>query len=80
MKKLVIRLLVLAGIIFIIYNLISMLSSPQETVIAAIEQIETSYSFDGIITRDETTITARQTGITELGVLDPAVSEGEMVA
>ena len=80
MKKLLIRLLVLAGIIFIIYNLISMLSSPQETIIAAIDQIETSFSFDGIITRDETTITARETGISELGVLDPAVSEGDMVA
>lgn len=80
MKKLIPRLLLLAAVVFVIYNLINMLSSPSETVIAAIEQIETTYSFEGVVIRDETTVSAAQTGIGELGVLDPMVSEGEMVS
>lgn len=80
MKKTIVRLLILAAIAFIIYNFITMLSSSQETVIAQIEQIETTYSFEGVITRDETAISAIEAGISELGVLDPAVSEGEMVS
>lgn len=80
MKKLIPKLLILAGIIFIIYNLINMISTPSETVVAQIEQIETSYSFDGVISRDETIVSARESGISEIGVIDTAVSEGEMVA
>ena len=80
MKKLFSKILILLAVAFIIYNVVNMFSSPSETLVAQIEQIETSYSFEGIITRDETLVTARETGITELGVIDPAVSEGEMVA
>ena len=80
MKKTGIRLLIVAAVIFIVYNFINMVSAPQETIIADIEQIEMTYTFDGIITRDETVVTTSQVGISTLGVLDPTVQEGEMVA
>ena len=80
MKKTLPKILILAAILFIVYNLISMFSSSDETIIAQIEQIETAFSFDGVITRDELRVTAKDALIEEIGVLDPAVSEGEMVS
>lgn len=80
MKKLFPKILIIFGVLFIVYNIIGMFSSSDETIIAQLEQVETTFSFDGVITRDEICVTASDAGISQIGVLDPAVSEGEMVS
>lgn len=76
MKKLVLRLLILGLAIYVIYSVINIYTSTEKTVIARIETFEKSYTFDGIITRNEYLVSA---DIDSKGVLDPAVSENEMV-
>ncbi|MBR2405060.1 MAG: hypothetical protein IKA95_05335 [Clostridia bacterium] len=61
---------------FVIYNIVSLFSSPETTTIAQIDTIEVTHEFDGVVSRLEQFVTAETQ---EGGVLDFAVSEMEMV-
>ncbi len=76
MKKIILRLIVLGIVIFAIYNLISLFTSDDATVIAQLETMEKSYKLDGMIIRDEKLITFNSKNG---GILDVSVSENEMV-
>lgn len=76
MKKIILRLLFLGIVIFAIYNLISLFTADETTVIAQLETMEKSYKLDGIIIRDEKLITFNSKND---GILDVSVAENEMV-
>jgi len=60
----------------VVYNMISLFTAGEVTVIAELETMEKSYDFEGIIIRDEKLITL---DAKEGGILDVLVSENEMV-
>lgn len=74
-KKIKIAVVVIL-VVFVTYNLVSLFSSTESTVIANIDTVEVTFSFDGIVSRSEQYITA---DMEEGGVLDFSVSEMEMV-
>lgn len=76
MKKLVPKILILILVIYVVYSVFNIYNSTERTIIAQIETFEKSYEFDGIITRSEYLVSA---DVDDSGVLDPAVSENEMV-
>ena len=76
MKKIILRLLFLGIVIFAIYNLISLFTADETTVIAQLETMEKGYKLDGIIIRDEKLITFNSKND---GILDVSVAENEMV-
>lgn len=76
MKKLIPKILILILAIYVVYSVFNIYNSTERTIIAQIETFEKSYEFDGIITRSEYLVSA---DVEDSGVLDPAVSENEMV-
>ncbi len=76
MKKIILRLLALGVVVFIIYNLISLFTSDEASVIAQLETMEKSFKLEGVIIRDEKLITFDSK---KGGILDVSVSENEMV-
>ncbi|MBE7052080.1 MAG: hypothetical protein E7395_05870 [Ruminococcaceae bacterium] len=77
MKKNIFKIaLVIALVFFIIYNLISLSTSSQNTVVAQLETLEITYDFDGIVSRSEEYV---KLDMEENGVLDLSVAENEMV-
>ncbi len=77
MKKVIFRVLILGIVVFAIYNLISLFTSKETSVIAELETMEKSYKLEGMIIRDEKLITfdSKNSG----GILDVSVAENEMV-
>lgn len=76
MKKLIWKIIVSIVVVFIVYNLISLFTVQEKSIIAELDTMEKSYKLDGIIIRNENQIT---TDIKDGGILDVAVSENEMV-
>ena len=76
MKKKIKIISALLSAAFVIYNIVSLFSSPKTTTIAQIDTIEITHEFDGVVSRLEQFVTAETQ---EGGVLDFAVSEMEMV-
>lgn len=77
MKKVIFKVLILGIVVFAVYNLISLFTSKETSVIAELETMEKSYKLEGMIIRDEKLITfdSKSGG----GILDVSVSENEMV-
>ena len=75
-KKIIIRTGVIALLIFIIYNIISFYTSSDVSIVAHVFSKEITYEFEGIISRDESTININ---IGEKVIIDPCVSENQMV-
>lgn len=63
-------------LVFIIYNIISLIKSPSPSYTAKLSTVEISYDFDGIIVRDEKVVTFEQK---DNSIIVPDVKEGEMV-
>ncbi|MBO5370112.1 MAG: hypothetical protein J6B23_05480 [Clostridia bacterium] len=76
MKKHIFKVLLVVLIVYVVYSVINIYNSTERTLIAQIETFEKTYEFDAIITRNEFLISA---DVDAEGVLDPAVSENEMV-
>lgn len=75
-KKLFSRIIIIALIIFVVYNLLNFYIAPEMSVIARTHTVEVSYEFEGIISRDEETINV---GEDQKGILDIAVNENQMI-
>ena len=76
MKNIILKLCAAVVVVFVIYNLISLFSSGEKSVIAELDTMEKSYKLDGIIIRSENQITTKTK---DGGILDVSVSENEMV-
>ena len=75
-KKIFSRLIIAGVVVFVIYNLLTFYVTPEMSIIAQTRTVEVSYEFEGIISRDEETI---DIDVYKNGILDPAVSENQMV-
>ncbi len=76
MKKIILTIMATALCGFLIFNLVGLFTATETTVIAQLDTLEVSHTFEGIVTRNEYNVKAETE---ENGVLDPAVAENEMV-
>ncbi len=74
MKKGPVKFVILVLIIFIMYNMAGLISPDIKTQVVSSGSLEKVYSLDGVIIRDETTMSAG-----EAGVFEAKVKEGEIV-
>ena len=74
MKKGPVKIVILIGIIFIMYNMAGLVSPDIKTQVVSSGSLEKVYSLEGIVIRDETTMSAGESGIFE-----SKVNEGEIV-
>ncbi len=77
MKKTLSAILIMAVLVFVFYNIISLFSDKETSVVAELDTMEKSFKLDGIIIRDEIQIVVNTK---DGGILDVAATEGEMVS
>ena len=74
--KIGLEVLIIAVVVFAVFNLLKFFTAGEASVIAELETMEKSYKLEGIIIRDEKLITLDgKSG----GILDVSVNENEMV-